>query len=165
MLFSWLGLLSWLERAMGVWGRFWRMECSWAVSVGTATVQRGSEAAHTAFNRLISRSQQGGTRARVQWQLAVVLVGPNGTDARRAHSVETASPERATHVALCLDDQVFRLLECLANQGFGTRRPQRDRCSPCGGRERPSSLWCALKGACCCSQGACCWMGSHVRFV
>ena len=95
----------------------------------------------------------------------VVLVGPNGTDARREHSVETASPERATHVALCLDDQVFRLLECLANQGFGTRRPQRDRCSPCGGRERPSSLWCALKGACCCSQGACCWMGSHVRFV
>ena len=67
---------------MGVWGRFWRMECSWAVSVGTATVQRGSEAAHTAFKRLISRSQQGGTRARVQWQLAVVLVGPNGTDAR-----------------------------------------------------------------------------------
>ena len=60
---------------------------------------------------------------------------------------------------------VTRLLECLANQGFGTRRPQRDRCSPCGGRERPSSLWCALKGACCCSQGACCWMGSHVRFV
>ena len=51
---------------------------------------------------------------------------------------------------------VTRLLECLANQGFGTRRPQRDRCSPCGGRERPSSLWCALKGACCCSQGACC---------
>ena len=60
---------------------------------------------------------------------------------------------------------VTRLLECLANQGFGTRRPQRDRCAAEAGRERPSGLWYALKGACCCSQGACCWMGSHVRFV